>query len=123
MNTKIEYHAARTTLFCAIAELSVNDLYYELDKEKARSKHITKRNVDLCMKEAMRLKKCVEKIPTLVVNQAKENVGEQLAEAVDDSIYNDVDFIYDLLQIIEERCGDDPTKRLKLKAMIFNNRF
>ena len=121
MNTKIEYHAARTTLFCAIAELSVNDLYYELDKEKKRSKHITKRKIELCMNEANRLKKCVESIPTLVVNQAKENVGEELGEAVDDSIYNDVAFIYDLLQVIEAKIGDDKEKRIKLRALIFNS--
>lgn len=120
MKKATTYHAGRTTLFCAIAELSVNDLYYNLAKEKQTTRHAVKQKYDLCMKEATRLKRTLSNLVSDVKKEAKTLKNEEYAEQVEDSIYEDVQFFYDIVRLIEDRCGTDNDLRTKLRAQIFN---
>lgn len=117
---QLTYHAGRTTLFCAIAELSVNDLYYGLSQAKQGTRQAVKQHYSLCLKESERLKKVVKEIPEQVGYNARKLESEDYSEQVIDSIYEDVAYYYDIIRLIEDRVGSDPNARVKLRAMIFN---
>lgn len=114
------FHAGRTTLFCAIAELSVNDLYYGLAQSKQTTRHAVKRHYSLCLDEAKKLKRIVKEIPEQVGVKAESMEGKEYSDDVIDSIYEDVEFYYDIIRLIEDRCGNNKEARIKARAMIFN---
>lgn len=72
------------------------------------------------MKEATRLKRTLSNLVSDVKKEAKTLKNEEYAEQVEDSIYEDVQFFYDIVRLIEDRCGTDNDLRTKLRAQIFN---
>ena len=114
------FHAGRTTLFCAIAELSVNDLYYGLEQSRQTTRHAVKNHYNLCLHEAEKLKRIVKEIPEQVEVKAESMEGKEYSDEVIDSVYEDVEFYYDIIRLIEDRCGSNKEARIKARAMIFN---
>jgi hypothetical protein len=111
-------HAGRTTLFCAIAELSVNDLYYGLAQQRQGTKRALKQHYNLCLREAERLKKVVSEIPEQVGYKATELESEEYSEVVIDDIYKDVAYFYSVIKLIEQKCGDSELRRASVLKKI-----
>ena len=120
MKKETTYHAGRTTLFCAIADLSVNDLYYNLAKEKQTKRHAVKQRYNLCLNEATRLKRSISHLVDDVTKEAEQLENKNYALQVEDSIYEDVQWWYNFIRLVEDRTGNDNDARQKAYSTIFN---
>ena len=72
------------------------------------------------MHEAEKLKRRVKEIPEQVEVKAESMEGKEYSDDVIDSVYEDVEFYYDIIRLIEDRCGTNKEARIKARAMIFN---